>query len=207
MDAGIKYIKIIEEKNDFQFILADVCFPFTEPILREMFNNSGMELLPGLEIIECKRDELKARYDLYEGIDLILYFKDNTRGTLQQKILFTDFHTATFEEIKNSGKPGAWYYCTAQYYFVIYTKENRAILQEQYKNNSLVPTMREAVLLNLPEVHRLSLNNNIAWWPITRNYNYRSNAFRSVEYSSMPLSCIISTWPIYKNEDDLKLHF
>jgi len=133
MDAGITYIMIIDERVDTRFKLAEACNEFTDPILRKMFIDAGMELKTDSACIRCKKEDLSGRYDLVEGIDIILRFKDNTKGTLQQKTLFTDFNTATFEEYKNSGKPGAWYYCTAQYYFVVYTVETDIILRKQFR--------------------------------------------------------------------------
>jgi len=206
MDAGIKFIKIIGEKNDMQFQIADACSPFSIKILRYMFNNVGMNLMPGEDIIECTKQEISARYDMIEGIDILLKFEDNTKGTLQQKILFTDYKTVTFEEYKNSGKQGAWYYCTAQYYFIIYTKQSRYEIEEQYKSNKMNPEFREAYIYNLPEIHRLSLNGQIDW-DIKENYNYRNNSFRWTHFIKMPDSCIIAKWiNTNKFQRDLQLN-
>jgi hypothetical protein len=209
--VGIEYIKIKGDNKDSQFILADACEPFTEPILREMFLDAGMELLPGYKITECEIDQLIARYDLSEGIDKILIFKykdpltnyeGTFKGTLQQKILFSDYSTATFEKNKNSGIEGAWSYCTAQYYLVIYTKQSRQELNEAYKKNELKPIFRDAILLNLPAIHHASINHsnpNEALLLIT-SYNGgstgRYNEFFMVEFDNIPPYCVLSR---YKN--------
>ena len=194
MDAGINHIKIVDERTDMRFLLSDACYPFTDPILRDIFLNAGMELLPGMQTIECKKEELFGRYDLSEGIDIILKFKDNTKGTLQQKTLYTTFSTVTFEERKNSGKLGAWYYCTAQYYFVIYTVESDSALRTQLRDGFLNPTMREAVLLNLAEFHKLSLNDKIMWNNNTNQNEGRYNPFKYTRIKDIPSSCIIGEY-------------
>jgi len=194
MDAGITYIMIIDERVDTRFKLAEACNEFTDPILRKMFLNAGMELKPNSACIKCKKEDLSGRYDLVEGIDILLRFKDNTKGTLQQKTLFTDFSTATFEEKKNSGKLGSWYYCTAQYYFVIYTVETYDILKEQLKNGNLKPIIKEAILLNLAEFHKLSMNDKIIWDNNINQNEGRHNPFRYTHFKNIPKNCIVGEY-------------
>ena len=76
MEYGIIYIKIIDDKTDMRFKLAEACIKFTDPILRKMFIDAGMELKSGCACIKCKKEDLSGRYDLIEGIDMILRFKD-----------------------------------------------------------------------------------------------------------------------------------
>jgi len=194
MDAGVIYIRITDEKTDARFKLSEACNKFTDPILRKLFKDAGMELSPGSYFQDCKKEDLIGRYDLVEGIDMILKFKDGTKGTLQQKTLYTTFSTATFEEKKNSGKLGAWYYCTAQYYFVIYTVESDTTLRTQLKDGVLNPTIREAVLLNLAEFHKLSLNDKIIWDNNTNQNEGRHNPFRYTRIKDIPPSCIIGEY-------------
>lgn len=198
MDAGIDYIIINDQPIDMRFKLAEACNKFTEPILRKLFLEAGMELKEGNSRIECSHEDLHSRYDLNEGIDMILRFIDDTKGTLQQKILYTDFSTATFEEFKNSGKPGSWYYCTAQYYFVIYTLEDSKLLTEQLRNDMLNATIKEAILLNLAEFHRLSLNDKIIWNSNVNKNDGRRNPFRYTFFNDIPDSCIIGRYNIFK---------
>jgi len=203
MDYGIIYIMIVDDKTDVRFKLAEACNEFTDPILRKMFVDAGMELKSGSACIKCKKEDLKGRYDLVEGIDMLLRFKDDTKGTLQQKTLYTDWNTATFEEMKTSGKPGAWYYCTAQYYFVIYTVESDAELREQLKNGNLKPTINEAILLNLAEVHKLSMNNKIMWENNINQYEGRRSSFRYTFFKDIPKSCIIAKYSIVPDVPNL----
>lgn len=197
-NCGIEYIKIVGEYVDSQFQLAEAIEPFTEKLVRGLFKDSGMELNSGYKITECEKGDLIARYDLNEGIDKILNFIDGTKGTLQQKILFTDYKTITFEKVKNSGRPGAYCYCTAQYYLTIYTVESRSELMDQYKNKSLKPTFRDAILLNLPSVHRATLTPNTNKKLIMEereNYrNGRHNAFYYTHFDRIPEECVLSRY-------------
>jgi hypothetical protein len=194
---GIEYIRIINgNKKDWRFDLADKCQPYTEDVLRKIFSDAGMDLLESNKTTECDTGDLIGRYDLVEGIDIILRFKDGTKGTLQQKTLFSDFKTVTFEEYKNSNKPGAWYYCTAQYYFVIYTNESQEQLKNILYSDDFSCSIRDAMLINLAELHKLSLNNSIKWNENRNRNDGRRSPFRYIFYNDVPDSCIIGKWPI-----------
>lgn len=107
--------------NDEQTRLSEIGEPISNSIYRATLEYLQMPLISGQEIIQCSKDEALARYDWSEGIDVILSCEDGSRITMQEKFLDPPSEwrpTVTIELYKASGKPGAWNYCTAQWYFV-----------------------------------------------------------------------------------------
>lgn len=206
--VGINYMRITNGCKDKQFMVADACNNATEPVLRELFANASMPLKPGVNVINCTTEDLMGRYDLKEGIDMVVYTEDGTRHTLQQKTLHTSFRTCTFEETKwtivedsLTEVKGAWYYCTAQFYYVVYTNESQEELRRQLTQNQFTPTIREGILINLPKIHELSKQGLIKW-KYRHNAKYRSNSFRFFMIDETPNECLVSH-KIYEPEMEL----
>ena len=198
--VGINYVKIIGGKIDDQYRVAEACNAHTEPVLRNLFIDSGMPLKDGVNIIRCTPEDLIGRYDLKEGIDMVVFTEDGSRHTLQQKTLHTRFSTCTFEETKIQlvegnyvSLKGAWYYCTAQFYYVVYTHETQEELRNALRNNKFNASIREAALFNLPKVHEHSNNGKINW-VFKDNSKYRYNSFRYFNIEDAPEDCLLARY-------------
>jgi hypothetical protein len=193
--AGITRIKIESDWHDWRVQMAEDLAPAANEIYRVAFAKVGTILLPGEEILKCTKDEAMSRYDWKEGIDVILTAESGTRATLQEK--FLDYHedTITFEERKTSGDPGAWYYCTAQYYFTGYARRYRA--ESIYEFQSWM-------LIDLPSIHRASDMGLVPWGnsftrttdnPLGLRQNGRDGrraTFRFVYFNVTPTQCIVA---------------
>ena len=182
--AGIVRIAIqSKNKKDWRFIMARELAPMADNLYRTIFNKLNMPLIEGSEDIECTIDEAKARYDWEEGIDCLLYFTNGVKATLQEKYLTYWKSTATFEESKNSGKPGAWYYCTAQYYFVGYA---RKYLHEK------VLAFQDWIMIDLPNIHRKDATKNLNWQYNKNKKDGRRSPFRYLNFKDVPTDCIVA---------------
>ena len=116
--SGIIRIKIKSDWHDWRTQLASAHEKIANMIYRSIF-----PLAEGCENVKVTKNDAMARYDWKEGIDMIMQTANGTRMTLQEKYLTFYDSMVTFEDRKTSGEPGAWYYCTAQYYFVGYTRQ------------------------------------------------------------------------------------
>ena len=174
--AGITRIKIISTWHDWRTQLAQDLAPAANDI----------------EIVEVSKEEAIARYDWSEGIDVILTSNTGARSTLQEKFLTYDREfTATFEEKKSNGDLGAWYYCTAQYYFVGYALKywdwrNRVII------NNPIMDFQEWRLLDFPAMRRADTSGAIQWKYDQNTMDGRRASFRYVNFDDIPDNCIIA---------------
>lgn len=145
----------------------------------EVINNIYRDILPiapGETTTEVTKEELKGRYDAIEGIDIILTLKDGSRVTLQEKCLFKGFHTVTFETVKNSGKKGAWFYCTSQLYFCAEAEEGKIV---------------SYVLVDLAKLKILSNTSSLPWQH--RVGIHRSGeGFMFMKFEHIPEECLIA---------------
>jgi len=189
--SGITRIKINYDWSDWRTQLADAHYEVANRIYRDIFN-----LEDGNESINVTKSEALARYDWKEGIDVILTTESGSRMTVQEKFLTYYKSTITFEETKTSGEKGAWYYCTAQYYFVGYTRK-----YWNYKTRSLFdsPTInfQDYVLIDLASIHREDEKGNIKW-TFNKNINDgRGSTFKYLLFDELPINCIISRLDTY----------
>lgn len=191
---GIVRIDIKSRWGGWRVKKARARWPVANTLYRREFARLGMPLLPGEEIIECSKEEVISRYDWQEGIDVLLHFIDGTKATMQEKFLFFDWEkarypgpTATFEESKTGGESGAWYYCTAQYYFVGYDRKEELSFQEW-------------VLLDLPGLHRADASLSLPWKFNQNDRDRRRAIFRYLFFQELPISVVIATnyIPLYK---------
>lgn len=177
--------------NDWRLELARAHEPIANRLYLVEFARLGLDLAPAIETVTVTKQEAAARYDWAEGIDVILRTVSGARMTLQEKFLTFTESTATFEERKTSGAEGAWYYCTAQYYFVGYTR--------QYWNNRQrhlyakpVIDFQDWLLLDFPAMRRADAAGRVRWKNNHNEHDGRSATFRYVPFDSVPHSCIVA---------------
>jgi len=119
--TGITRIEITGDfYHDRRTALGEAGRPLADAIYFDLMERMGAPLKPSVETVRCTKQQAIARYDHTEGIDVILTSQGGSRFTVQEKCLDPAPHwrpTLTIEEYKASGKPGAWFYCTAQWYF------------------------------------------------------------------------------------------
>lgn len=184
---GIERIKIIgneDWKGDYQEKNRKI-EPYANALYPELFSNIKMPLA-GSEVgsIECTKEEVMSRYDWQEGIDVILHFADGTKATMQEKFLTYHVSTMTFETEKSSGKKGAWFYCTAQYYFVGYAKN-------YYSDD---PDFTDWMLINLPLLHQIDMQTVLPWEGNANSKHGRKAKFKYLKFKNVPSSAILSDY-------------
>ena len=180
---GIDRIRIISDWKHDYIDKAKNIEPFANKVYYDIFNWIAMPLKNDqVNIIECTLDEAKARYDYSEGIDIIFHFADGQRATCQEKLLDYWDSTLTIEEIKGkTGKPGAWYYCTSQYYFVGYSNN--------YASGDY--SLRDYMMVCLPCLKRLTALGIAEWKFNTNGLKGSYNKFRYIRFDDVPTDCIV----------------
>ena len=155
MSHGIERIHI---ESDWK---PDRIVKFSQPLeatanklYHELFRAINMPLLAGDNIVVCTKEQVVARYDYQEGIDVILYFENGHKATLQEKFLDFPQSTVTFTERQKNNKPGAWYTCTAQYWFVGYARKFR---------DEGIKEFQDWMLIDLPMLKRLDATQTLPW--------------------------------------------
>jgi len=184
--SGITRIHIQSDWDDWRTQLAHDHEDVADSIYRSAFN-----LAEGVSVVECTKNEAAGRYDWKEGIDVILRTDKGTRMTLQEKFLTFWQSTATFEERKTNGDLGAWYYCTAQYYFVGYTRKYWDYKRRAVFSNPLID-FQDWVLIDLAAIHREDENNRVAWTFNTNTQDNRRAQFRYIGFDNLPPSSVLS---------------
>lgn len=143
-------------------------------IYREIFSLEDKE-----DVINVKKTEMYANMDIFQGIDVILTDTTGRVFTLQEKMLtFKGTSTVTYEKYKGSGKPGGYFYCTANYYFVAYNKNYN---KENYE-------IDEYMLL---DNNSLRLDDNIEWIA-KQNKGDRKSIFIFCDFDKIPQKHIIA---------------
>jgi len=162
----------------------------------ELFDKLSMPLQEGVEIIECNwAGDSEARYDYIDGIDVFLNLQNGHRITIQEKFLFTNFHSATFTDTNRLGYPGSFYTCIAQYYFVAYAKD--------YPNDK---SFRDYILIDFPGLLRYDANGKLNWkinsntWQGLERIN-----FRYLFYDEIPSDIVIYRSDIGTNQTPMPL--
>ena len=190
---GITRIEIHSNWNDRRVKQSREMAPSSNELLREIFSKLNMELMDGDTITRCSKEEAAARYDWKEGIDVILRYASGSKLTLQEKGLTYKYSTATFEIEKNSGKPGAWYTCTAQYYLVYYARKYPESLDIQ-----------DWVLIDFPRLKRMDEQIKLNWYS---NDNHslesvrlnRRAKFKYLYFDDIPDDCIVERKSTFNN--------
>lgn len=183
---GITRIKIQSTWHDWRTQLAEEHESVANLIYRKIFNLEDKD-----ENIQCTKQEAMGRYDWQEGIDVILTTVNKTRMTLQEKFLTYKNSTITFEEKKTSGEPGAWYYCTAQYYFVGYTRKYWDYRNRKLQGNPIVD-FQDYILVDLAALHREDENGTIEWQYKENEFDGRKAVFRFVDFNDVSACAIIN---------------
>jgi hypothetical protein len=143
-------------------------------IYRDIFT-----LEDGEDVINVKKTEMYANMDIFQGIDVILTDTTGRVFTLQEKMLtFNGTSTVTYEKYKGSGKPGGYFYCTANYYFVAYNKNYN---KENYE-------IDEYMLL---DNNSLRLDDDIEWIA-KQNKGDRKSIFIFCNFDKIPEKHIIA---------------
>lgn len=143
-------------------------------IYREIFT-----LEDGEDVINVKKTEMYANMDIFQGIDVILTDTTGRVFTLQEKMLtFNGTSTVTYEKYKGSGKPGGYFYCTANYYFVAYNKNYN---KENYE-------IDEYMLL---DNNSLRLDDDIEWIA-KQNKGDRKSIFIFCNFDKIPEKHIVA---------------
>lgn len=176
--------------NDWRLRLARDHEPIANEIYRAAFSKIGITLDPGEVTINVSRQEAGARYDWAEGIDVILE-AGGARMTLQEKFLTYHKSTATFEERKSSGALGAWYYCTAQYYFVGYTRLYWDWRKRQIKTAPVV-AFQDWILIDYPGLKRCDAMGSIQWANDKNKHDHRRASFKYAPFDSIPPACVVA---------------
>lgn len=190
---GISRIKIASSWHDWRVQLAEDHAPIANKIYRAAFT-----LADGEETINVSKEDALARYDWKEGIDVILTTTHGTRMTLQEKFLTYWQSTVTFEETKTSGDPGAWYYCTAQYYFIGYTRQYWDFKKRKITDNPIID-FQDYMLIDLPALHRMD-DKDLLHWKNDQNHNDRRRAsFRYILFEDVPSNCVVYAAPQWSN--------
>lgn len=145
-------------------------------IYRQIFS-----LEDGEDVINVKKTEMYANMDIFQGIDVILTDTTGRVFTLQEKMLtYNGPSTVTYEKYKGSGKPGGYFYCTANYYFVAYNKN--------YNKHNNYYEIDEYMLL---DNNSLRLDDNIEWIA-KQNKGDRKSIFIFCNFDKIPQKHIIA---------------
>jgi hypothetical protein len=175
---GIRRINIVSDNpKDNLGYRGEISTNHTESInkiYREIFSLEDNE-----DVINVKKTEMYANMDIYQGIDVILTDTTGRVFTLQEKILtFKGTSTVTYEKYKGSGKPGGYFYCTANYYFVAYNKNYN---KENYE-------IDEYMLL---DNNSLRLDDDIEWIA-KQNKGDRKSIFIFCNFDKIPQKHIVA---------------
>ena len=176
--------------NDWRLKLAYDHETLANRLYRWAFSNIGIIIDSEEEVINVGREEAAARYDWAEGIDVILQ-SGGARMTLQEKFLTFHSSTATFEERKSSGKPGAWYYCTAQYYFVGYTRKYWDTSTRALFKNPII-AFQDWIILDFPAMRRYDAMKLIPFGYNKNRHDHQHASFRFIAFNCIPPPCIIA---------------
>lgn len=201
--AGITRIKINSNWHDWRTELSDRFAPIADDLYRQAFLDINIRIADGHEDISVTKEEAMSRYDWKEGIDVILQFSNGTRATLQEKYLTYWEDTATFEDEKTNGDPGAWYYCTAQYHFWGYARKywdwkKRKVIDEP------VYEFQNWMLIDLPTLHRIDASRQLPWHCKQNGLDGRRATFRYLYFDDVPKECIVAraiALQLYKNDE------
>jgi hypothetical protein len=177
---GINRIRIVgSDWHDHRHDFAQAHEPLSSEIYRQVFP----DLKAGEQMIETTKEDAMARYDHKEGVDVILEFEDGMRMTVQEKILSYPYATTiTFEDEKNSGAKGAWYYCTAQLYFTAYSR--------RWEKEKIID-FQDWILINYTSLRLEHRRQPLPWGFRANGRDGRRSTFRYLNFDQVPLSCIV----------------
>ena len=180
---GIERICITDRMSGSRVRLATAAAPYADEFYYNSFRRIGRPLVSRkTRTHKCQLGSPIADFDQVMGIDLVLNLRNGERMKVQEKLLsFSGGCTMTFEEQKNSGKPGGWYYCKAELYSCLYCLNWR-------KNE--VPFVHDGMIVNLSCMRTANIN-----WKFRQNSTEGCRQkFRYVEFNDVPECCIVYRW-------------
>lgn len=121
-----------------------------------------------------------ANFDKEHGCDLVLNLAiGQVRLKLQEKILsYTQELTMTFEEEKNSGLPGGYYYSKADLHACLYCLRWR----EHHD-----PTIHQGMIVDLERIRNAKIN-----WRFNKNTTEGCRQkFRYIPFDLVPKDCVV----------------
>ena len=185
--SGIDRIHIVSDWKHPYLDKAKNLEPGADEIYRMMWGVVNMPLTDDtVNYIDCSKEDAQARYDWSEGIDIIFHHKNGTRSTGQEKLLDYWEDTLTFETEKGkTGKPGAWYYCTSQYWFVGYATD--------YAGGDY--SLRSGMMVDFPCLKRLDAIGKLDWWYDKNGDLGSRNKFKYLRFRDVPPECIVWRYP------------
>ena len=181
--AGIVRISITDVfYEDRRTRLGEIGKPIADQIYRETMKGLNIPLKENAEEIRCTKKDVMARYDWREGIDVILYCQNGSKFTLQEKFLSPNSFpkTVTIEEFKASGKQGAWFDCTAQWYFVGY-----------YANHSY-REFSDWILVDFPGLRLKKANGELLWFRQEPKDPRRGGPFLCFRFADIPDDIVVA---------------
>lgn len=179
--AGIIRIEIaenmrVEDGKVSRKLFAQQYSDLADDVYRDVFERLDVPLLTGGALLQCAVSSEKAKIDWLAGIDVILQLDSGEQLTVQEKILNYHRKTATFEERTDDGRPGSWYTCLAQYYFIGYVGDERSFA--------------DWILLDYPAM-RIA-NRDIKWEYDENREGNRCAFFRYVDFDAIPSYAIVA---------------
>lgn len=183
--AGITRFNItdqVEGRGAYRFDESKKWWPTANELYRQIFIELGMPLLSDDEIIDCTLEQFEAGYDYQLGIDVILRPQYQGECTMQEKFLFTNFHTVTVEHCQDwlSLEPGDWFKLKAQYYFVGY-------------NPSQPKGFNPWVLLDWTRLQRATAQNRVPWKLRGNTKDGARASFMYVNFGNLPPDVIAAS--------------
>ena len=181
--AGIRRVDIRDgwsDADNWRVKLARECAPAIDELLRGTFQRLGLALAAGSVLLQTTRETELGKLDQQRGVDVVLTTTDNRYLFVQEKVLtYSRENTVTFELEKTTGEPGAWYYCHADFYLVVYV-------------NRETRELRDWILLNLPAV-RVADGLGLITWRRNRNRrDGRGATFQYANFADFPAWCVVA---------------
>ena len=179
--AGIIRIEIAENMRVENRKLSRKAFAqqysgLADDVYRDVFQRLDVPLLTGKALLKCRIFSGEATLDWLAGIDVIIQLDTGEQLTIQEKILKFQRKTATFEERTDDGRPGSWYTCLAQFYFIGYVSDECSFV--------------DWILLDLPAM-RIA-NRDIEWEYNKNRDGNRCASFRYVDFDGIPSYAIVA---------------
>lgn len=193
MNEGIERIKQVERDADgniwtgvggrgaWRFLEAEKRWPAANAIYRSVFHQLGMTIADDDIVKMLDKGDYRASFDGEFGIDVILRTKSGYRMTVQEKLLSYGQTTVTVEYMQDwrNGVRGDWFQLGCQYYFVGYHDKDD-------------PNLHSWILLNWPEVRRLSEQMKIPWRERKNTKDGARSSFNFAHFRLFPPSCVLA---------------
>jgi hypothetical protein len=198
MNEGIERIKQVSRSTNgnilgmsgpgaWRFTESEKRWPAADAIYRNVFAALGMPLADGDIVKLVDKGDYRASFDGEFGVDIIIRTARGHRLTLQEKLLSYHKQTVTVEYMQDwrNQVRGDWFTLACQYYFVGYHDKNER-------------TLHSWILLNWPEVRRLSEQMRIQWKEGRNKEDGARSSFLFEDFQKFPPSCVLAVK--YRNQ-------